>query len=696
MADSAVVVTCSNNKKETRPGLETAHPPAVSYRRQISYGSSLPFFVINSEYLITFLREQGGSYELPESASLKSSHSFPKALTQTDTPDSDLGAIVVDSPVTSINTTVRRTFLTECDFQVRKLFNFMEVHLLNAENELDNVSKRQKVPTRDNIGATTVRENGSNSNSLSSSDTSSESSPLLGSGKRSPLVDSGGESSLLDSGVIEDNYDQRDKIHLLCHVKEILLSLQESLSASFESIDQLIAIHDDEGVTTDGALYRQSREDEKQDFERRLKTNLDRINSKLGTVEKVKELKLDNLGRLRSETIATANVRKTPVGCFVYLSFLLYLFVWTIISFMYFWDKQDTWTVFLRLTRGPLLVVFFLYYFGTNMKGWANSGVDYIAIFKYNSAATPTPKYVFKIAKIFTLLFGAGVVGLLIVNPFHAIVPMKIFPLLMWLSLFLFWINPFKVFNRQSRFRSILSCVRILIAPLIVVHFTDFWFADQLNSIVAILLDFQYMVCYTAYGTWTGQVDVAVCTTSDNGIRPVISCLPALWRMMQCFRYYYDTRKVSHLVNAGKYFTTFPVIVFAALFAAKVPRGFNILHLDVDDLLGLVIIFWFVSSFIHALYTFLWDVKRDWGLFDLRNKTLLRPRLLYRRRCVYYLAIIVDFFLRFAWAAKLSLAIVWHLDSDFIYTVLVFGELIRRYIWNYFRLEYEHVMQDLD
>lgn len=40
-------------------------------------------------------------------------------------------------------------------------------------------------------------------------------------------------------------------------------------------------------------------------------------------------------------------------------------------------------------------------------------------------------------------------------------------------------------------------------APLFQVGFADFWLADQLNSLVVALLDFQFLICfYVTNGNW--------------------------------------------------------------------------------------------------------------------------------------------------------------------------------------------------
>jgi len=57
-----------------------------------------------------------------------------------------------------------------------------------------------------------------------------------------------------------------------------------------------------------------------------------------------------------------------------------------------------------------------------------------------------------------------------------------------------------------------------------------------------------------------------VCGGVAYGIRPMVAALPSWFRFAQCLRRYRDTRLAfPHLVNAGKYATTFFVVIFSTL-----------------------------------------------------------------------------------------------------------------------------------
>ncbi len=147
------------------------------------------------------------------------------------------------------------------------------------------------------------------------------------------------------------------------------------------------------------------------------------------------------------------------------------------------------------------------------------------------------------------------------------------------------------------------SQFRVVTAPFHRVGFADFWLADQLNSLVVVLMDLEYMICFYSFELdwkkhdglisssgetswlhrwnyrwlcrscwWPHCVSFSpgkdVCNSYSYGVRAVIQCLPAWFRFVQCLRRYRDTKRAfPHLVNAGKYSTSFFVVTFAALYS---------------------------------------------------------------------------------------------------------------------------------
>jgi len=143
------------------------------------------------------------------------------------------------------------------------------------------------------------------------------------------------------------------------------------------------------------------------------------------------------------------------------------------------------------------------------------------------------------------------------------------------------------------------------------------------------------------------QILVPVCTTSQLWITPFVTALPAWFRFLQCLRRFRDTSEWNpHLINSGKYFMTL-VQIFAY---------FTYRHYSSPRTKAAYI----VVSLITSSYTYSWDVYMDWGLFRFGRHgggayghPLLRQELVYSRKWVYYVAIVLDFVGRFAWMVRL-------------------------------------------
>lgn len=106
--------------------------------------------------------------------------------------------------------------------------------------------------------------------------------------------------------------------------------------------------------------------------------------------------------------------------------------------------------------------------------------------------------------------------------------------------------------------------------------------------------------------------DTSQCMEANFTYRPIVNCLPAWFRFAQCLRRYRDSREAfPHLVNAGKYSTTFLVVIFATL---RAYQASVVEYTSTFD--NPYTIYWLLSSFLASTYAYIWDIKMDWGLFD--------------------------------------------------------------------------------
>ncbi|XP_065363374.1 solute carrier family 53 member 1-like [Calliphora vicina] len=339
----------------------------------------------------------------------------------------------------------------------------------------------------------------------------------------------------------------------------------------------------------------------------------------------------------------------------------------------------------LILFRAPFYVIMYLFLLGINVFSWRRAGVNHILIFEINPRKHLTYSHLLELHAIFGIIWSFCVLAFIYADYIN--MSRLLFPLLLIGIMLAFLFNPLPIFHCNARYWLLRLMGRVILAPLFSVGFADFWFGDQLNSLVACLLDFKYLLCfYISNSSGKADVPYSQCMERDYVGNAVVRCLPSWFRFAQCLRRYCDTGQVHpFLVNAGKYAATFPMVIFLTL-AAKYKDNYEYTFQNP------FIWFYLVSAIIQTCYCCCWDILRDFGLlqtFSAKN-IFLREHIIYHP-VFYYFAIVENIILRFFWAIALYLTTQNYISSYNMDSLAGCLEIIRRYIWNYVRLENEHL-----
>jgi hypothetical protein len=226
--------------------------------------------------------------------------------------------------------------------------------------------------------------------------------------------------------------------------------------------------------------------------------------------------------------------------------------------------------------------------------------------------------------------------------------------------------------------------------------------ADALTSYAKVLGDLFVSLClfFSRGKSSTGRPDRSC---GGTVIVPIILAIPSLIRLRQCLIEYSRVRRRSwrtgdssgdsaawsHLANALKYSSAFPVIIMSA-----VQRS----HDNSSSSVGEVVIFrlWLLFVTINSLYSFYWDVAKDWDLTlfsahrdDSDHPWGLRKQRYFEAKELYYFVIALDFLLRFTWSLKLSPHLDHFNDMEGGIFLMELLEVFRRWIWIFFRVETE-------
>lgn len=260
----------------------------------------------------------------------------------------------------------------------------------------------------------------------------------------------------------------------------------------------------------------------------------------------------------------------------------------------------------------------------------------------------------------------------------------------------IFFYAPVRAFSYSGRRRFLATLRRISVGGLAESRdgkFGDIILADALTSYAKVLADLFVAGCmfFRPGSSATARPD----RSCGGNFVPLIVAIPSAIRLRQCLIEYVRVRRSArhastgwggqHLANALKYATAFPVIILSTMLSNRPP----------DPGLRFA---WLCASLVNSLYSFYWDVAKDWDLtlFDGEECSSPEYPVGLRRRIVfppwtYYAVIAGDFVLRLTWAFRLGPGFTRLSDTEGTVFLLQSLEVFRRWVWIFFRVETEWV-----
>ncbi|KAL9226185.1 hypothetical protein vseg_002026 [Gypsophila vaccaria] len=254
----------------------------------------------------------------------------------------------------------------------------------------------------------------------------------------------------------------------------------------------------------------------------------------------------------------------------------------------------------------------------------------------------------------------------------------KLIPLLLALVFLCIAFCPFKIIFRSSRFFLIKCVFHSICAPFYQVTLQDFFLADQLTSQIQAIRIIEFYICfYSRPGLVQGQSkchDYGV----YNAFYFVIAVIPYWIRFLQCIRRLVQEKDRMHGYNALKYLMAVIAVVIRTVYELRKGTAWMVMAL--------------VTSAMAVAYNTYWDLVVDWGLLRRNSKNFyLRDRLLVSHKSVYYIAMVINVLLRVTWLQYVLEFSVHGLRKTAFSTTISCLEIIRRGMWNFFRLENEHL-----
>ncbi|KAD4981858.1 hypothetical protein E3N88_18529 [Mikania micrantha] len=410
---------------------------------------------------------------------------------------------------------------------------------------------------------------------------------------------------------------------------------------------------------------------------------------KSGSRQLFSDLETSEMKGIGGTPLATAAMLPSPVLLWR-LKVVMLFFFWVFSCCKISWDSVMRMSLDLRdlflyeafLYYNPLLLVTAaVWFWGANLWVFAQSNVNYSKIFDLDQNHL-THKEIWKCATWMTIIVPTSMTSYLYLYSHGEVSWAASQPVLLYTAVAIILIFPFDIFYLSSRFFFLRTLWRIVF-PFQAIAFADFFVADILTSMSKVFSDLERSVCRMVHrqvATIAWFEADSVCGSHSVAI-PIVLVLPYIFRLFQCLRQYRDTKEKISLLNALKYSTAVPVIFLSALKY----------HVFPDNWINFYRPLWLLSSFLNSLYSFYWDITRDWDLSCFTRifkftKPHLVSQLIYGQNWVYFWVIGSNLILRCTWTYKLSAHLRHNHLTVFAITTL---EIFRRFQWAFFRVENE-------
>ncbi|KAF6148124.1 hypothetical protein GIB67_011899 [Kingdonia uniflora] len=327
-------------------------------------------------------------------------------------------------------------------------------------------------------------------------------------------------------------------------------------------------------------------------------------------------------------------------------------------------------------------IVLHMVMYGGNIYFWRRYRVNYAFIFGFKQGTELGYREVFLVSSALATLALASVLSNLDMEmdvktkDYKAIT--ELIPLVLVTLVLAIAFCPFNIVYRSSRYFLLTCTLHAIAAPLYKVTLPDFILADQLTSQVQALRSLEFYICYYGWGDYKHRQNT--CKTSDvySVFHFIIAAIPYWSRFMQCLRRMYEEKDIMQGYNGLKYFSTIVAVLMRTAYSRDKGVGWRV--------------FAIIFSLISAVISTYWDIVYDWGLLQKKSKNRwLRDKLLVSRKSVYFGAIVLNVLLRFAWLQTVLDFQFSFLHKEALISIVASLEIIRRGIWNFFRLENEHL-----
>ena len=326
----------------------------------------------------------------------------------------------------------------------------------------------------------------------------------------------------------------------------------------------------------------------------------------------------------------------------------------------------------LQLYAGYFLGLLLAFAFILNCRTWKRNRINYAFVFEFDPRSTLDWRQLAEPPCFFLFLLGF----FLYLNFRHPDTDgfFLYWPVILITLTLLIMALPFKILYPHARKWWGYSNWRLLCAGLYPVEFRDFYLGDMYTSASYSMSQTALFFClYTS--DWS---DPSQCNSNHSRLVGFFTAFPAILRALQCLRRFWDSRNwFPHMANFAKYCGN--IMYYTTLSLYRIDLSYQTRAAFI------------AFAAVNSIYCTIWDIFMDWSLGDWvqPNNKFLRGRLAFKRRRIYYFAMVVDIVLRQQWIVyAIFVEDIQHSSAASFFVGL--AEVFRRGMWSILRVENEH------
>ena len=369
-----------------------------------------------------------------------------------------------------------------------------------------------------------------------------------------------------------------------------------------------------------------------------------------------------------------------------FIGILLIIFILCILIANHFhidMDDDAKFKTIFPMFRGYLVMVLYYWFLGLNVYVWNTFHINYRLAFNFDSHYSPVIS-IFKRAAFFTMIVAIMLLCYMIERTKIPIlydlvnfIPLEFTPLISYIIaiIYIFW--PTQNFNYLGRIYMRNLFIETMASITTTSELRHTWLGDQMTSLVGPFRDIEYTACYYTHYFNTFEEKKRLCS-SQRPIVILIGIYPYFIRFLQVIKTMWEKNIIfPDILNAIKYILSM-LVAISSYYSKSI------------EIFGKT---WLLIAAFSSCWSYCWDMKMDYGL--IQNGSVnpgLRNELFYKRRWVYYTAMILNLMGRFAWVLTISPDVVYRwIRPEFFLMVIYMIEMCRRGMWNFFRIELKHI-----